>query len=90
MNEDLAAQPRPGESANALREVIRRKAKARGIEVRFRVVGGVSAPGLFRCRQDARAALLLRVPGGALVIHKSSDAGSSVNMFHHCRLAVQD
>lgn len=41
VNEDLAAHPRPGESPNALREVIRRKAKARGIEVRFRVVEGV-------------------------------------------------
>jgi len=40
-NEDLAAHPYPGQTLHALRESIRRNAKARGIEVRFRVVEGV-------------------------------------------------
>ena len=39
--EDLAVHPVPGQTPNALREVIRRKAKARGVDVRFRVVEGV-------------------------------------------------
>ena len=41
VNEEVAAYPRPGQSLNALREVIRRKAKARGVGIRFRVVEGV-------------------------------------------------
>ena len=39
--EDLAVHPVPGQTANALGERIRRKAKASGIEVWSRVVQGV-------------------------------------------------
>jgi len=40
-SEDLAVHPFPGHTANALRERIRRQAKARGIEIRFRLVDGM-------------------------------------------------
>jgi len=40
-DEDLAVRPHPGQTPNALRENIRRKAKARGISIRFRVDEGL-------------------------------------------------